>query len=122
MREVDRKKTRKAQRLIRKLVAKTAAPGTFEPETGEVKPSAEGVDYSAWEKEFLGEVDKRLDKYGSAFNILSKGRGEDALSTLQNVKLREIAAKARGKQRKGLTTKKPLGWKTRKAPPADAED
>lgn len=122
MREVDRKKTRKAQRLIRKLVAKTAVPETIDPETGEVKPAAEGVDYSAWEKEFLGEVDKRLDKYGSAFNNLSKGRGEDALSTLQNVKLREIAAKARGKPRKGLTTKKPLGWKNRKAPPADTED
>ena len=33
---------------------------------------------------------------------------------------REIAAKARGKPRKGLTTKKPLGWKKR-ARPADED-
>jgi hypothetical protein len=32
------------------------------------------------------------------------------------VKLKEIAAKARGKTRKGLKTKKPLGWRRRKAP------
>jgi hypothetical protein len=32
------------------------------------------------------------------------------------VKLKEIAAKARGKKRKGLTTKKPLGWKKRAKP------
>lgn len=111
MREVDPKRTRKAQRLIRKL--KSAAPETIDPETGEVKPAEGAVDYSQWEKDFLGEVDTRLEKYGSAFANLAKGRKEDALSTLQTVKLKEIAAKARGKKRKGLTTKKPLGWKKR---------
>lgn len=113
-REVDRKQTRKAQRIIRKLAAKGGARETIDPETGEVKPGEGEVDYSQWENEFLTEVDKRLEKYGSAFADLSKGRKDDALSTLQTVKLKEIAAKARGKKRKGLTTTKPLGWKRRR--------
>ena len=112
-REVDPKRTRKALRIIRKLAAKGAAPETIDPETGEVKPGEGAVDYSAWENEFLHEVDQRLEKYGSAFHDLSKGRKDEALSNLQTVKLKEIAAKARGKARKGLTTKKPLGWKKR---------
>ena len=87
-----------------------AAAELARPETA----GGEGaVDYSHWENEFLTEVDKRLEKYGSAFNDLGKGRKDEALSTLQTVKLKEIAAKARGKKRKGLTTKKPLGWKKR---------
>jgi hypothetical protein len=118
-RDIDRKKTRKAQRLIRKLAAKSAAPETVDPETGEVKPGEGAVDYSQWETEFLTEVDVRLEKYGSAFHDLGKGRKEDALSVLQTVKLKEIAAKARGKKRKGLTTKKPLGWKKRQRPEED---
>jgi hypothetical protein len=112
-REVDPKRTRKALRIVRKLAAQGVAPETVDPETGEVKPGDGSVDYSNWESEFLTEVDQRLQKYGSAFHNLAKGRGEDALSTLQTVKLKEIAAKARGKKRKGLTTKKPLGWKKR---------
>lgn len=112
-REIDRKKTRKALRIVRKLAAQGSAPETIDPETGEMKPGEGTVDYSQWENEFLTEVDKRLEKYGSAFADLSKGRKEEALSALQTVKLKEIAAKARGKKRKGLTTKKPLGWKNR---------
>jgi hypothetical protein len=121
-RDVDRKKTRKAQRLIRKLAAKGGGAETIDPETGEVKPGEGAVDYSHWENEFLSEVDQRLEKYGSAFHDLSKGRKDEALSNLQTVKLKEIAAKARGKKRKGLTTKKPLGWKTRQRPSRDRED
>jgi hypothetical protein len=121
-REVDRKKTRKALRIIRKLAAKGAASETIDPETGEVKPGEGAVDYSQWENEFLTEVDQRLEKYGSAFHDLSKGRKEEALSNLQTVKLKEIAAKARGKTRKGLTTKRPLGWKKRQRPDRERED
>ncbi|ANP47097.1 hypothetical protein [Candidatus Viadribacter manganicus] len=120
-REVDPKQTRKALRIIRKLAAKSAAPEAIDPETGEVKPGEGAVDYSQWETAFLTEVDKRLEKYGSAFNDLSKGRKDEALSSLQTVKLKEIAAKARGKKRKGMTTKKPLGWKNRPQRPARDE-
>ena len=116
-RDVDPKRTRKAQRLIHKLKAKARAhEESIDPETGEIKAAGAEVDYSAWESEFLTEVDQRLEKYGSAFANLAKGRKEDALSALQTVKLKEIAAKARGKPRKGLTTKKPLGWKKRERP------
>lgn len=121
-RDVDAKTTRKALRIVRKLAAKGAAAETVDPDTGEVKPGAGEIDYSQWEGEFLGEVEKRLEKYGSAFANLSKGRKEDALSTLQTVKLKEIAAKARGKKRKGLTTKKPLGWKKRTKPSRESEE
>lgn len=121
-RDIDRKQTRKAQRIIRKLAAKASTPETVDPETGEVKPGEGSVDYSPWEAEFLTEVDQRLEKFGSAFADLSKGRKDDALSTLQTVKLKEIAAKARGKKRKGLTTKKPLGWKNRPAARVRDED
>jgi hypothetical protein len=114
-REVDPKRTRKAQRLIRKLAQKGPAPETIDPETGEVRPGRDAVAYSPWESEFLTEVDQRLEKYGSAFANLSKGRAEEALSVLQTAKLKEIATKARGKKRKGLTTRKPLGWKARKS-------
>lgn len=121
-RDVDPKQTRKALRIIRKLAAKGASPETIDPETGEVKPGEGAVDYSSWENEFLTEVDQRLEKYGSAFADLSKGRKDEALSTLQTVKLKEIAAKARGKKRKGLTTKKPLGCKKRATSSRDREE
>jgi hypothetical protein len=112
-RDVDPKRTRKAQRLLRKLALKAAPQAMVDPHTGEVNTAEPAIAYSQWEKDFIGEVDQRLEKYGSAFANLSKGRKEDALSLLQTVKLKEIAAKARGKPRKGLTTKKPLGWKKR---------
>ena len=93
---------------------KIAALNEPDPETGEIKAAET---YSGWETEFLGEVGQRLEKFGSAFHDLSKGRPDEALSTLQAGKLREIAAKARGarrnkdsaeKPRKGLQTRKPL--------------
>jgi hypothetical protein len=46
-REIDRKQTRKALRIIRKLAAKGSAPETIDPETGEVKAGSAEVDYSA---------------------------------------------------------------------------
>ncbi|MES1201525.1 MAG: hypothetical protein ABUS57_08760 [Pseudomonadota bacterium] len=118
-RDVDPKQTRKALRIVRKLALKGAAPEAIDPETGEVRPAEGVVDYSHWEEEFLGEVGQRLEKYGSAFHDLSKGAKDDALSRLQTVKLKEIAAKARGKKRKGMMTKKPLGWKKRERPERD---
>lgn len=118
-RDIDPKQTRKALRIVRKLAQKAAREEVVDPETGEVKPAQEGADYSGWEKEFLGEVGQRLEKYGSAFHDLSKGRKDDALSMLQTVKLKEIAAKAKGKARKPMKTNKPLGWKKRKPPSSD---
>lgn len=113
-REVDPKRTRKALRLVRRLAEQAETKDAASESSSETP-----VDYSGWEREFLSEVEGRLQKYGSAFANLSKGRPEEALSTLQTQKLREIAAKAAGKDkpRKGLSTKKPL----RAKPPAWAK-
>ena len=58
-----------------------------------------GVDLSDWEGEFLGSVEERLKTYGRAFGDPEKGSPGAALSVMQNVKLREIAAKAKGEPR-----------------------
>lgn len=93
-REVDPRRTRKAQRLIDRL--KREAEDAATP-------------YSNWEETFLTEVDQRLDKYGSAFNSYEKGSPEEAVSRLQAQKLKEIAAKAKGntKARSSLGRRSP---------------
>jgi hypothetical protein len=85
---------------VRRLIQR----GKDTPEDADAK----GGDYSHWEQEFLSEVDARLERYGSAFHSLSKGRAEEPLSRLQAQKLKEISAKAKRKPRKGLRAKKPL--------------
>ena len=54
-----------------------------------------GVELSEWEGEFLGSVEGRVETYGRAFGDPEKGAPGQALSALQTVKLKEIAAKAR---------------------------
>ena len=118
-REVDPKRTRKALRQVRKLAA-LQDPATLAE--GETAP-----DYSGWEKEFLSEVEARLDKYGSAFADLGKGRPDEALSNLQAQKLKEIARKAKGSDndrpaaRSSFKRKTPP-WATPKADPESGED
>ena len=63
---------------------------------------AAGVELSDWEGEFLGSVEGRLKTFGKAFCDPGKGKMGEALSSLQGEKLKEIAAKAKGKPRKGL--------------------
>lgn len=55
-----------------------------------------GAPLSEWEGDFLGSVEERLKTYGRAFGDPEKGQAGQALSTLQGVKLKEIAAKAKG--------------------------
>ena len=57
-----------------------------------------GVDLSEWEGEFLGSVEERVKTYGRAFGDPEKGAPGTALSMMQAVKLREIAAKAKGEK------------------------
>ena len=90
-REVDPKRTRKALKQVRKLAALQDATNLAAGE--------EPADYSGWEKEFLSEVEQRLDKYGSAFADLGKGRPDEALSNLQAQKLKEIERKAKGRDK-----------------------
>jgi hypothetical protein len=65
-----------------------------------------GVKLSDWEGEFLGSVTERVKTYGRAFGDPEKGAPGEALSAMQAVKLKEIAAKAKG-ERNGLA-RKPL--------------
>ena len=58
-----------------------------------------GVELSDWEGEFLGSVEDRVKTYGRAFGDPEKGAAGQALSALQHVKLKEIAAKAKGEQK-----------------------
>lgn len=83
-REVDARKTRRALAKVRRAVAQAEAAG---------------VSLSAWESDFAESVEDRLETYGSAFVDPAKGAREEALSTLQAQKLREIARKSRAATR-----------------------
>jgi hypothetical protein len=64
-----------------------------------------GVKLSDWEGEFLGSVADRVKTYGRAFGDPEKGAPGEALSALQTVKLKEIAAKAKGEKKPSLQRK-----------------
>ena len=78
-----------------------------------------GVELSEWEGEFLGSVEDRVKTYGRAFADPDKGAVGQALSAMQARKLKEIAAKAAGEDRKPWERgrKKP-----KSAPPEKDED
>ena len=59
-----------------------------------------GIVLSEWEGEFLGSVEERVKTYGRAFADPEKGAAGASLSAMQGYKLKEIAAKASGKQRR----------------------
>jgi hypothetical protein len=73
------------------------------------KAEQAGVELSEWEGEFLGSVAERVKTYGRAFGDPEKGAPGQALSAMQAVKLKEIAAKAKGETpamaRKGFRRK-----------------
>lgn len=73
-----------------------------------------GVELSEWEGEFLGSVADRVKTYGRAFGDPEKGAPGQALSALQAVKLKEIAAKAKG-EKKGFKRRGP----PKRASPSD---
>jgi hypothetical protein len=90
----------KRKPLDRRAQAKRAALNTLK----RVQRAADkaGVALSDWEGEFLGSVSDRVSRYGRAFGDPEKGAPGAALSMRQGVKLKEIAAKAGGKPRRGL--------------------
>jgi len=59
-----------------------------------------GVTLSEWEGEFLESVESRVAAFGRAFADAQKGPAGAPLSNLQDVKLKEISRKARGKSPK----------------------
>ena len=91
VRKIDEKKTRRALRRLERACKAAAASDADKP------------DLSDWEGEFLGSLEERLEKFGSAFNDPDKGNTEDALSSRQALKLREIENKAKGKARKPMS-------------------
>ncbi|MBQ1543024.1 hypothetical protein C5708_07385 [Caulobacter sp. CCUG 60055] len=80
-----------------------------------------GVELSDWEGEFLGSVEDRIKTYGRAFGDPDKGAPGTILSVLQGVKLKEIAAKAKGEKKPMARGK---GFRRNGAPAAatDGED
>ena len=80
-REVPRSKTRKALRKLQRAAERATEEG------------APGL--TAWEKDFVEGVTRRLETYGSAFRDPGKGRLEEALSQRQAHVTRAIGAKSR---------------------------
>jgi hypothetical protein len=70
-----------------------------------------GVKLSDWEGEFLESVAQRVKTYGRAFGDPDKGAPGTPLSVMQGVKLKEISAKASGKEkpRFGRGRRRPFG-------------
>ena len=105
-RDVDERKKRKALRKLRKAA--------------ELAEAGLGPPLSDWEREFLEEVEERIEKYGSAFADPTKGSLEDPLSALQARKLKEIDKKARGKGKGGFN--RGSGFKSKKPIPKRGRD
>ena len=82
-RDIDEKKKRKVLRKLRKAAERADAEN--------------GPGLSDWEREFVDEVETRVEKYGSAFADPDKGNLDEPLSALQTRKLKEIDKKSRGK-------------------------
>jgi hypothetical protein len=82
-REVDKRKTAKALRKLRRAAERASGQ--------------DGPELTAWEKDFVEGVTGRLEKYGSAFRDPGKGRLEEALSQRQAHVARVIDKKTRGK-------------------------
>jgi hypothetical protein len=66
-----------------------------------------GVELSSWEGEFLGSVEGRVETFGRAFGDPEKGGPGSALSLMQAVKLKEIAAKAKGEKPQRFGRRRP---------------
>lgn len=80
-REVDKRKTTKALRKLRRVAERASEEG--------------GPGLTTWEKDFVEGVSERLEKYGSAFRDPGKGRLEEALSARQAQITRVIDKKSR---------------------------
>ncbi len=105
-RAVDPKRTRKALKALQALKDAAAA------ENGGV--------FSDWEDTFIAEVSARLETYGSAFADYGKGAPDEALSRLQQQKLKELKKKTQkvGTPEAEARPMKRQGFKRRPRPQA----
>ncbi len=81
-----------------------------------------GIKLSDWEGEFLGSLAERVKTYGRAFGDPELGAPGQALSAMQNRKLKEIAAKAKGEDTKQGTGPPPRGRRRPMGRARPAED
>ena len=88
------------------------------PRVTELREEVGAEDFEEVVEIFLEEVEERIETYGSAFADPLKGSDGEALSSLQQIKLKEIDKKARGKGRSGFGSgrKKPGGFNKRPTP------
>lgn len=91
-REVDKRKTTKALRKLRRVAERASEEG--------------GPSLTTWEKDFVEGVTERLEKYGSAFRDPGKGRLEEALSARQAQITRVIDKKSRKSKGQAATDAK----------------
>ena len=84
-REVDKSKTRKALRKLKRVAERASAP-----DAPELNP---------WERDFVDGVQKRLETFGSAFRDPAKGSLDEALSQRQTQVVRTLDKKTRPKSR-----------------------
>jgi len=80
----------------RKAAAKRAALNALKRARRQAERA--GVKLSDWEGEFLGSVETRLKTFGRAFGDPDKGAPGQALSARQQLKLKQIAGKAKGER------------------------
>ncbi|HEX3432043.1 MAG TPA: hypothetical protein VHT03_14275 [Rhizomicrobium sp.] len=92
---ISRGKSFEEQRQKQRERAKRAALRALR--RARIAAAENGAKLSGWENEFLGSVEERIETYGRAFGDPQKGAAGASLSNRQGGKLREIAAKARGK-------------------------
>jgi hypothetical protein len=89
-REVDKRKTQKALRKLRRVAERATEEG--------------GPGLTTWEKDFVEGVTERLETYGSAFRDPGKGRLEEALSARQAQVTRVIDKQSRKARADAKTT------------------
>ncbi|WP_270374342.1 hypothetical protein [Marinicauda sp. Alg238-R41] len=99
-RDVDERKKRKVLNRIRR--AKAAAERAIETSGDAEAAEAARRELSDWEAEFVASVEQRLNEFGSAFADPEKGALDEPLSRLQEMKLKEIEKKAKGKAKAGF--------------------
>jgi hypothetical protein len=93
-REVDKRKTSKALRRLKRAAERAQAGEGAAP-------------LNDWEKEFVAGVTQRLETYGSAFRDPSKGHLEDALSLRQTQVTRAIEKKTQPKRKAAAAPENP---------------
>lgn len=94
-REIDDRKKKKALRRLQRVRDALASAEA----DGDVEAAREArALLTEWEEGFLGSVEERLNTFGSAFTDPEKGALDEPLSQLQAAKLKELEAKAMGKE------------------------